>query len=239
MITHTTDKTAAAAPIQLLDDTLMREVLEYVGPGTYFYIASISKQFEKVYLKTFPEKKTYYKSAVVSAPWAKLAINNYHWVKKLKYSYSATGSLCYLAPARKGNLHILQWVTANGWPWDDNNICYTAVARAYLELMQWARENGCPWHEYTSILAIEEGLLKVLKWAKAKGCDWDESVCMFAAEAGYLKVLKWATKNRCPWNEWTCENAAARGHFKCFNGLQPMDALGMKVPVKLLLKEVI
>ena len=45
--------------------------------------------------------------------------------------------------AREGHMEVVQWLRANGAPWDE-----WAIARAaeggHLEVVQWLRANGAP-----------------------------------------------------------------------------------------------
>ena len=45
--------------------------------------------------------------------------------------------------AVNGHLEVLQWLRANGCPWNANT-CAWAARNGHLELMNWARVNGCP-----------------------------------------------------------------------------------------------
>ena len=47
--------------------------------------------------------------------------------------------------ARGGHLKVLQWLRANGCPWDYGT-CYWAVEEGHVEVLRWARENGAPWN---------------------------------------------------------------------------------------------
>ena len=46
--------------------------------------------------------------------------------------------------AGSGNLQLVQWLRANGCPWDAGT-CWVAVQKGHVEVLRWARENGCPW----------------------------------------------------------------------------------------------
>ena len=80
-------------------------------------------------------------------------------------------------------------------------ICSTIALRGDLEILKWARANGYPWNEWTCSYAAEGGYLEILKWARGNGCPWDESTCSNAAQGGHLEVLKWARDNGCPWDD--------------------------------------
>jgi hypothetical protein len=76
--------------------------------------------------------------------------------------------LCSLA-ARGGHLPVLQWLRANGCPWDEST-CEEAAGGGHLAMLQWANANGCPWDVSTSTSAAAGGHLDVLQWANANGC---------------------------------------------------------------------
>ena len=46
--------------------------------------------------------------------------------------------------AGSGNLELIQWLRAEGCPWDEWT-CSNAVHYGHVEVLRWARENGCPW----------------------------------------------------------------------------------------------
>ena len=50
--------------------------------------------------------------------------------------------------AGSGNLELVQWLRANGCPWDYVTCAY-AVDKGHVETLRWARENGAPWLDLT------------------------------------------------------------------------------------------
>ena len=99
------------------------------------------------------------------------------------------------AAAEGGHLRVLQWLHAEGCPWN-----WTACRGAqggYDELLRWAAEEGCPWRA-SYMFAAAAGQLEVLKWAKARGCEWRFGTCSKAAGGGHLPVLQCAVQNECP-----------------------------------------
>jgi hypothetical protein len=105
-----------------------------------------------------------------------------------------------------GHLSVLQWLHANGIPWEEYT-CAEAARGGHLSVLQWARANGCPWDTGTCACAANGGHLSVLQWAHANGCPWDERTCSWAAEGGHLFMLQWARANGCEWDENTCSAA--------------------------------
>jgi hypothetical protein len=65
-------------------------------------------------------------------------------------------------------------------------------------MLQWLHANGCPWDEGACQCAAQEGHLAVLQWLRAYGCPWDARVCANAAAYGHEDVLHWARANGCP-----------------------------------------
>jgi hypothetical protein len=62
---------------------------------------------------------------------------------------------------------VLQWLHAEGCPWDGGT-CARAAAGGHLELLRWARAHGCPWDELSCLgLAIIAGHKTASEWAAA------------------------------------------------------------------------
>jgi hypothetical protein len=130
------------------------------------------------------------------------------------------------AAAKSGSLAALQWLQANGCPWDrfggmdwdtgqitpGNSTTVAAAGAGHLELLQWARANGCPWAGRRAVFieqsechaAARGGHLAVLQWLRANGCSWGENTCYVAAHEGHLEVLQWAVAYGCPWDRASC-----------------------------------
>jgi hypothetical protein len=58
-----------------------------------------------------------------------------------------------------GHLEVLQWLRANGCPWDEHT-CMCAAAYDRLEVLKWARANGCPWCRWTRGKAMSLGYVE-------------------------------------------------------------------------------
>ena len=75
-----------------------------------------------------------------------------------------------------------------------------AAAKGQLEVLQWLIANGCPWNADTCSWAAEGGHLEVLQWARENGCPWDNLTCCWAIQYGHIELLNWAVANGCPQN---------------------------------------
>src|ERR1700679_142126 len=61
---------------------------------------------------------------------------------EIGFDFHKTVRICSYA-ALGGNLDVLQWLRANGCPWDEFT-CSQAALGVHLDVLQWARANGCP-----------------------------------------------------------------------------------------------
>ena len=122
-----------------------------------------------------------------------------------------TENTCAFA-AKGGHLDILQYLRANGCPWDEWT-CARAANNGHLDILQYAHENGCPWNELTCFGAARGGYMNIMLYAHANGCPWDEETCSAAAFCGHLDILQYAHENGCPWDELVCLNAEFYGHM--------------------------
>ena len=137
--------------------------------------------------------------------------------KKLK-----ARALCGLA-ALQGRLEVLQWLRANGCPWD--RWTCTAVFNVNVSRECMLRANGCPWDATTCSIAAHWGHLEVLKWAHMNGCPWNKDTCSGAANSGHLAMLQWARANGCPWDRWTCTLRRTAGTWDYSVGAREQRAL--------------
>ena len=93
-------------------------------------------------------------------------------------------------------------------------VCSAATSAGNVELLQWLQAEGCPWDEYTCTSAAEKGHLSVLQWLRSQGCPWSGSVCSVAAFHGHLHILQWARDNHCPWDEFSiCHTTTSGRHM--------------------------
>ena len=60
---------------------------------------------------------------------------------------------------------MLQWLRANGCPWDAH-ACYYAAQGGHLAVLQWAVANGCPWDRAA---CLRDGAAEVLEWIREQG----------------------------------------------------------------------
>ena len=98
---------------------------------------------------------------------------------------------------------MLQWILDNGYPLDKELVMRDAAIYNKLVILQWVVANGCPWDSFPFIEVINHGHLNILRWAVANGFPWD--VIFSAIKRGMilheLTILQWAVANCDPCDE--------------------------------------
>ena len=175
------DASEAASLLGKLDTSLLSEIISYVGPKHYLFIASIDRRFQKAYVQTYPnENFTGLNASTIG--YARMCY-------ELNRGDSDHQRALSLSAAKHGNLAALQYLHAADCPLSDR-VCHVAAAHGHLTVLQWCREKECPWDAWTCTLAAINGHLNVLQWCHENGCPWDELACAFAAKNGHLDVLQ-------------------------------------------------
>ena len=118
--------------------------------------------------------------------------------------------------AARGSLSMLMHLQRRGRLNERDRLCPNAAAFGQLETLQWLRANGCPWDATTWNNAVIGGHLELLKWAHANGCPWDKDTCVYAAGVRKLEVLQWLRADDCPLDENTPIEAAQNDHPDVF-----------------------
>lgn len=99
----------------------------------------------------------------------------------------------YEGAAREANFALLKQAKANGALVAE--MCQEAAVAGQIYVLQWLHANGCPWDETTCAGAALGGHLEVLQWARANGCPWDERTRKYAAMGGHTDILQWISAN--------------------------------------------
>lgn len=131
--------------------------------------------------------------------------------------------MCWTAAA-SGQLEVLKWLRAEGFPWDENT-CEVSASTLNFEVFKWARENGCPCNDASCmrnatlakiihagdrsrLSPCEDNDINILEYLYEEGClPNNTEFCSNAAATGSLALLKWLRKHGCPWDSKTCEKA--------------------------------
>ena len=191
------------SPIDNLDGLLLSEIISFIGPFHYYFIATINRRFQESYLEVFPNKETTINASTLG--YAELCC---HSICRLRYFDSRklcasavddTGRKLCASAAYHGCLPALKYLRSIDCNWDTST-CSNAAMNDHFHILQWARKQGCPWDTETCCNAAKYGHFHLLQWVRKNGCRWDDRTCSYAAENGHLQILHWARKHGCQWN---------------------------------------
>jgi hypothetical protein len=87
----------------------------------------------------------------------------------------------------------------------------------------------------TTFRAASTGDLPIFKWVMENKSARGNELLSYAALGGDMQVLQWARNNGCNWHTQVCSNAAKKATLRYFGGLGSMGAIGIHLPVTLLL----
>ena len=200
-----------SSPLESLDDPLLSEIVAFIGPNHYRFVAMINRRFHSLHLQLYPQNtNTYINISTLNC--ATIVFDEMKYIKCYEAFYKGD-KLCRLA-IENGNLPLLKFFGAKQCPYPSYDVaCHSAAANGHLHILLWLRENRSPWDENTFICAAQNGQLHVLQWLREIGCPWNKKTISILATNGHLQVLQWARENGCPWNHDTCRLAAANGHL--------------------------
>jgi len=99
------------------------------------------------------------------------------------------------------------------------NLCGDAVGRKYFNVLEWLRANGCPWDVNVVKYLAMRGDLQMLKKVKEQGCAIGAEVCDYAAGWNNFNVLEWAIAKGLHPTERVFYYVAKNGHINMLNWL--------------------
>jgi hypothetical protein len=160
--------------------TNMQLILQYVGPGDWFYIGAVSTSWQQVY------KRICQKHAQQQKLWV---------LKRGKRCYvdPFTATSTYYSKAF-ASLSRLQLACALGLELDGADCLPQQACRcADKQTLLWARTHGLPWCEELTRSLADCGRLDMLQWARSgKQCPWYEKGIVTAAlQRADLPMLNW------------------------------------------------
>lgn len=117
--------------------------------------------------------------------------------------------------AAEGNLAVLRWADAAGYPRDQSSY---ALARYHkqTEVIDWLEKTPMiiqlnPSSTCNYIARYKP--IGILKWAISQGYPRDPGMQMIAAVKGDVELLRYTENLKMPWNNRVCRVAASHGHL--------------------------
>ena len=94
-------------------------------------------------------------ASVARVKWARSCASEGEWERYIR------PRLCEEAAGR-GDLEMLKWLRAKGYPWDAR-ACAWAAKGGHLEVLKWLRAEGCPWDLWTCVSALRQHMADTWK----------------------------------------------------------------------------
>jgi hypothetical protein len=236
-LTNNYNYSTFGALIVSLDVPLLTEVVKFMGPHQFRFVAGINRRFRTAYLLAHTYNTTTYIN--VSTPahanisyrevGSTLAYNatkqqiklwtnavQQHGIqpsfRNLKSFRGGKRDWKQVSTTEQNHLAFLQWLMVHGFS-GDKHTCKVATILGHLHVLEWARGYNFPWGSEICYSAAIYRRWDALKWVHKNGCPWDEATCEEIARTGNLSMLKWARDNGCPWDCKVCTAAAGMGNL--------------------------
>ena len=149
------------------------------GNCCLFVFALVCKEWRKAQLKVGGPLRTRVKSDVIlpgSVALAKWALAE-GCPREAWYGHTMAREA-----ALYGHGKLVGWLCGEGGFAMDEDVMWRAAISGNLELVQWLRAEGCPWDSDTCFQAVLYGRMEVLHWVRENGCPWDAAIRDDAAE---------------------------------------------------------
>ena len=101
------------------------------------------------------------------------------------------------AAAFCGQLETLWWLRSLDppCPWIKEYMCWYAAKAGNLAMLQWMRAQGCPWDESTTYAAAQKGNIEILRWARSQGCPLNKENCRRSYLYMKREIKRWIEEN--------------------------------------------
>jgi hypothetical protein len=197
----------------------LRSILEFVGAGSFLFIAGVSKGWRQIYdsIEHCPpsdcgtRSKSPAQATLVSAVFAsparvQLAATGEHALRlesrRVEMLAGRYGDLATLCAAKQLGLllsvHLLK-----------------SIARAghHTELMWACVDERADLLDNILDAAAASGNVGLLKWLRACGCKFTNATSSAAAASGHLPTVTYLHSVGCTFSARTCDSAAVAGHL--------------------------
>eukprot|EP00953_Heterococcus_sp_UTEX-ZZ885_P027614 14795-Heterococcus_DN1.PRE.2 len=199
---HAQKSAATDGSSPILDFGVLQNVLSYVGPGHYLFVAAVSKWWKEVcstsicqqlavsvedsYEKTIiscASKKTLYSSAFASPSRVKFAYES-----GLDWAVLA----CQRAGGRCSDVATLARAHSLGMQYTSATMSGAAQCNK-LAKVQYLHEQGCPWWHWQLDVAARSGFYEVVRWCHEHGCAWPNpgNALHYTAAGGSVELMIW------------------------------------------------
>ncbi|KAG5192441.1 hypothetical protein JKP88DRAFT_293090 [Tribonema minus] len=202
---------------------MINAVLAFVGPGSWLYVAGVSRGVRGLYLTAVAQSNpdalyaTTFKAAVATVATFDLATTANLSPHRKGFS---------LAAGEHAPMQVLERARSIAFPFVRPSFARGAARGTRLDVLFWQRQHFCfdfPYSTLRSVLteAAARGDALILRWAWSEASDHDsfdfstDDLCDAAAAAGHLLALQWLLATCTPYHAEVAKppllNAAAGG----------------------------
>jgi Ankyrin repeats (many copies) len=202
--------------------SILQQVLAYVGPNHWWYVATVCSLWRDLYQELASVQLVGHRGlydhnvSITCAPQMTLysaVFSSASRVRSVQKMLDCTAEECWSAAGRYADADTLRAAHAMGMPYTLATMRGCARCNKHA-VMQFLHAEGCPWDEPVCAVAAESGRFEMLRWALEHGCDWQEqTILQSAASSGNIEMTAWVMQQPAV----LCSSqaifaAAARGH---------------------------
>jgi hypothetical protein len=125
------------------------------------------------------------------------------------------GERAYNEAARNGHLEVLTYLCDRGVC--PKSICLPAAEQRHLHVLKFLHARGYVWDENVLSAASQGGSLVVLVYLLTTNATVNNRICLTiaanAAHNGDIGMLEFLHRNKCPMDRWSIIHAAVKGHL--------------------------
>jgi hypothetical protein len=216
--THTKKRSAAVISSPLLDFGILQNVLSYVGPGHYLFVAAISKWWKELYAALETQQLTvlseYSRERVITCNPKSASPSRVKLAHESELD--CTSEVYQCAAGRYADTAVLATVHKLGVKYTSTMIVVAARCSKLVEV-QYLHKQGCPWPSLDAQLlegAASSGYFELVRWCYEQGCFWQctASAASHAAKSGSIELVMWVLQQSGTHMN-VMKAAASKGHL--------------------------
>ena len=102
-----------------------------------------------------------------------------------------------------GHQDVLQWLVDRGCPFDDS-VCTSAGISRHLDIMEWGHQHGLKFTPEGFGTVAGCGHRDVMQWALDHGTELTADVMYHSRTSASIPTLEWLRAQGCPWDRERC-----------------------------------
>jgi hypothetical protein len=204
-VTRDQKRSAVDSESPLEQAGILQRVLNYVGPGHWWFVAAVNELWKERYttvaglevLLANTERKIVYVpqttmfNSVLASParlrHAQTAFKLH--CKPLQYKRAA-GMYADIATLEAAHALGMQYT---------HTVMEGAASGNELAVVQFLRSQSCPWSTVVFNQAAQRGHTEICAYLHSEQCPWSSTTCTLAAACGHTSTLRWLREHGCPW----------------------------------------